>query len=154
MKTYSPKPVEIHRQWWIVDAEGKVLGRLATEVANVLRGKNKPMFAPHMDVGDHVVVINAEKVVLTGRKMDQKVQVTYSGYPGGLKRVPYTHLFKDHPDRVVRKAVRGMLPKNRLGRQIIRKLRVYAGAEHPHEAQAPKVLEIPGAERTARGFGD
>lgn len=147
MKTYSPRPAEIRRQWWVVDAEGTVLGRLATEIANVLRGKNKPMFAPHMDVGDHVIVINADKVVLTGKKLEQKEYLRYSGYPSGLRRIRYDKLMRDHPERVVRKAIRGMLPKNRLGRQMIRKLRVYAGPEHPHAAQNPQVLEIEHARR-------
>jgi len=147
MNTYSPKPVDIHRRWWVVDADGAVLGRLATEVANVLRGKNKPMFAPHMDVGDHVIVINADKVVLTGRKLEQKELLRYSGYPGGLRRIRYDKLMREHPDRVIRKAVRGMLPKNRLGRRVFRKLKVYAGSTHPHEAQQPQVLEIPHAQR-------
>jgi large subunit ribosomal protein L13 len=148
MKTYSPKPVDIRRQWWVVDADGAVLGRLATEVANVLRGKNKPMFAPHMDVGDHVVVINAEKIVLTGRKLEQKEHLRFSGYPGGLRRTRYDKFLREHPDHVIRKAVRGMLPKNRLGRQMIRKLKVYAGPEHPHAAQRPQVLDIEGARHT------
>lgn len=147
MKTYSPKPAEIRRQWWIVDAEGAVLGRLATEVANVLRGKNKPMFAPHMDVGDHVIVINADKVVLTGKKLEQKELLRYSGYPGGLRRTRYDKLMREHPERVVRKAIRGMLPKNRLGRSVSRKLRVYAGPDHPHAAQKPQVLEVAHARR-------
>ena len=120
---------------------------LATEIANVLRGKNKPMFAPHMDVGDHVVVINADKVVLTGRKLQQKEYLRYSGYPSGLRRIPYEKLMREHPERVVRKAIRGMLPKNRLGRQMIRKLKVYAGPDHPHVAQKPQALEIEHARR-------
>jgi large subunit ribosomal protein L13 len=147
MKTYSPKPADIRRQWWVVDAEGAVLGRLATQIAVVLRGKNKPMFAPHMDVGDHVVVINADKVVLTGKKLEQKEYLRYSGYPGGLRRVRYDTFLREHPDRVIKKAVRGMLPKNRLGRQMIRKLKVYTGSEHPHAAQKPQVLEIEHARR-------
>ncbi|MCK4547041.1 MAG: 50S ribosomal protein L13 [Candidatus Eisenbacteria sp.] len=151
MKTYSPKPVDIHRDWWVVDAEGAVLGRLATQIANVLRGKNKPMFAPHMDVGDHVIVVNADKIVLTGRKLEQKELLRYSGYHGGLRRIPYDKLLREHPDRVIRKAVRGMLPKNRLGRQVIRKLKVYAGPDHPHSAQGPQVLEI---EHTRRGLSE
>ncbi len=147
MKTYSPRPADIRRQWWVVDAEGAVLGRLATEIAIVLRGKNKPMFAPHMDVGDHVVVVNADKIVLTGKKLEQKELLRYSGYPSGLRRVRYDKFLKEHPDRLIKKAVRGMLPRNRLGRQVIRKLKVYAGPEHPHTAQKPQVLEIKGAQR-------
>ncbi len=149
MKTYSPKPADIRRQWWLVDAEGAVLGRLATQIATVLRGKNKPMFAPHMDVGDHVVVINADKVVLTGKKLEQKEYLRYSGYPSGLRRVRYDTFLREHPDRVIKKAVRGMLPKNRLGRQMIRKLKIYAGSEHPHAAQKPQVLEIEHARRVS-----
>jgi large subunit ribosomal protein L13 len=149
MRTYSPKPADIQRQWWVVDADGAVLGRLATEIANILRGKNKPMFAPHMDVGDHVVVINADKVVLTGRKLEQKELLRYSGYSSGLRRVRYDTFLKEHPDRLIKKAVRGMLPKNRLGRQIIRKLKVYAGPEHPHAAQKPNVLVVEHARRVS-----
>jgi large subunit ribosomal protein L13 len=151
MKTYSPKPGDIRRKWWVVDADGAVLGRLATEIANVLRGKNKPIFAPHMDVGDHVVVINAGKVVLTGRKLEQKELLRYSGYPGGLRRIRYDKLMREHPERVIRKAVRGMLPKNRLGRRMIRKLKVYAGPEHPHAAQQPQLLDVPAAQRARAG---
>ena len=149
MRTYAPKPEEITRAWWIVDADGLVLGRLATEVASVLRGKHKPIFAPNTDTGDHVIVINADKVVLTSGKADAKLAYRHSGYPGGLRSTSYADLMIDRSDQVVRNAVRGMLPKNRLGRQMATKLKVYSGAEHPHTAQSPEPLEIPGARRTA-----
>ena len=149
MRTYSPKPDDIIRAWHIVDADGLVLGRLATEVAAVLRGKHKPMFAPHVDTGDHVVVINADKVVLTSGKADSKMSYRHSGYPGGLTATTYADLMIDRADDVVRDAIRGMLPKNRLGRQMGTKLKVYRGEEHPHAAQAPTPMEIPGARRTA-----
>ena len=149
MRTYSPKPDDITRAWWIVDADGLVLGRLATEVASVLRGKHKPTFAPHVDTGDHVIVINADKVVLTSGKADAKLAYRHSGYPGGLRSTSYADLMIDRSDQVVRNAIRGMLPKNRLGRQMATKLKVYAGAEHPHTSQSPEPLEIPGARRTA-----
>lgn len=149
MRTYSPKPADITRAWWIVDADGLVLGRLATEVASVLRGKHKPTFAPHVDTGDHVIVINADKVVLTSNKADSKLAYRHSGYPGGLSATSYADLMIDRADRVVRDAVRGMLPKNRLGRQMATKLKVYRGADHPHTAQSPEPLEVPGARRTA-----
>ncbi len=149
MRTYSPKPADITRAWHIVDADGLVLGRLATEVASVLRGKHKPTFAPHVDTGDHVIVVNTDKVVLTSGKGDTKMAYRHSGYPGGLTATSYTELMTDRSDDVVRNAVRGMLPKNRLGRQMVTKLKVYRGAEHPHAAQAPVPLEIAGARRTA-----
>ncbi len=149
MRTYSPKPADITRAWWIVDADGLVLGRLATEVASVLRGKHKPTFAPHVDTGDHVIVINADKVVLTSNKADSKLSYRHSGYPGGLSATSYADLMIDRADQVVRDAIRGMLPKNRLGRQMATKLKVYRGADHPHTAQSPEPLEIPGARRTA-----
>jgi len=149
LRTYSPKPDDITRAWHIVDADGLVLGRLATEVAAVLRGKHKPTFAPHVDTGDHVVVVNADKVVLTSGKADRKIAYRHSGYPGGLTATTYADLMLDRADDVVRDAVRGMLPKNRLGRQMITKLKVYRGEEHPHVAQAPVPMEIPGARRTA-----
>ncbi len=138
MKTYSPKPEHIERSWYVVDASDKVLGRLATEVAALLRGKHKPIFAPHMDVGDHVIVINADKVVLTGDKADKKLSHRHSGYPGGITSTRYSTLMVERPVFVVEKAIRGMLPKNRLGRAMFRKLHVVAGAEHPHEAQQPE----------------
>lgn len=142
MKTYTPKATEIERTWWVVDAEGKVLGRLATEVARVLRGKHKPMYTPHLDTGDHVVVINAEKIQLTGKKAEQKTYFRHSGYMGGEKHIPFEEMQTKHPERVIELAVKGMMPKNNLGRLMLRKLKVYAGAEHPHEAQQPKELEI------------
>ncbi len=149
MRTYTPKPADITRAWHVVDADGLVLGRLATEVAAVLRGKHKPTFAPHMDTGDHVVVINADKVVLTSGKADAKMAYRHSGYPGGLTATSYADLMVDRADDVVRDAIRGMLPKNRLGRQMATKLKVYRGGEHPHTAQNPTPLEIPRARRTA-----
>jgi large subunit ribosomal protein L13 len=149
LRTYSPKPDDITRAWHIVDADGLVLGRLATEVAAVLRGKHKPTFAPHVDTGDHVIVVNADKVVLTSGKADLKMAYRHSGYPGGLTATSYADLMVDRADDVVRNAIRGMLPKNRLGRQMATKLRVYRGEEHPHTAQSPIPMEIPGARRTA-----
>lgn len=142
MKTYTPKADEIERRWWVVDAEGKTLGRMATRIAHVLRGKHKPMFTPHLDVGDYVVVINAEKVALTGNKADQKTYFRHSGYMGGEKHIPFRRMIERHPDRVIELAVRGMLPKNTLGRHIRRKLKVYAGTEHPHQSQQPQQLDI------------
>ncbi len=144
MKTYSPKASEIHHDWWVVDAEGKVLGRLASEVAKILRGKHKPMYTPHMDTGDHVVVVNAEKVRLTGNKLEKKTYFRHTGYMGGEKFTPVKEMLAKHPERVIELAVKGkgMLPKNNLGRLMRRKLRVYAGAKHPHEGQQPKPLEI------------
>ncbi len=149
MRTFSPKPDDITRAWHIVDADGLVLGRLATEVAAILRGKHKPTFAPHVDCGDHVIVVNADKVVLTSGKAESKVAYRHSGYPGGLTATTYSDLMLDRSDQVVRNAITGMLPKNRLGRQMATKLKVYRGAEHPHEAQAPEPLDLPGARRTA-----
>jgi len=147
VKTYVPKQAEIARRWWVVDAEGMTLGRLATQVATRLRGKHKPSFTPFLDTGDHVVVVNADKVVLSGRKWDQKLYRHYSGYPGGLREVPATTVLRQHPERLVEFAVRGMLPKGPLGRQMARKLKVYAGPSHPHAAQQPQPLSIPGAMR-------
>jgi len=149
LRTFSPKPADITRVWHIVDADGLVLGRLSTGVAAVLRGKHKPTFAPHVDMGDHVIVINADKVVLTSGKADLKIAYRHSGYPGGLTATTYADLMIDRADDVVRDAIRGMLPKNRLGRQMATKLKVYRGEEHPHAAQAPVPMEIPGARRTA-----
>ena len=149
MKTYMPKPKDVHRSWYVVDAEGAVLGRLASEVASVLRGKHKPTWAPHLDVGDHVVVVNAAKIRLTGEKEGKKVYYRHSQYPGGLREIPYERLAERRPERLVEQAVRGMLPKNRLGRRMLRKLSVYAGPDHPHEAQRPAPLrlgEIPGGQ--------
>jgi large subunit ribosomal protein L13 len=142
MKTYMVNPNEIERKWFIIDAEGKTLGRLASEVAKILRGKNKPIYTPHLDTGDHVIILNAEKVVLTGKKLDQKMYTTHSGYPGGIKQVPYRRFLAEKPEKAVYEAIRGMIPHNRLGRKMIKKLRVYREAEHPHEAQQPEVLEI------------
>ncbi|MEJ2216496.1 MAG: 50S ribosomal protein L13 [Gemmatimonadota bacterium] len=142
MKTYTPKASEIEHKWWLVDADGKVLGRLASEVAKVLRGKHKPMYTPHLDTGDYVVVVNAEKVRLTGNKAESKTYFRHSGYMGGAKHIPFARMIKQHPERVIELAVKGMLPKNNLGRSMRSKLKVYAGAEHPHEAQRPEPLEI------------
>jgi large subunit ribosomal protein L13 len=142
MKTYSPKPDHIERRWFVLDASGQVLGRLATEAAVLLRGKHKPIFAPHMDTGDHVVVINADKVELTGNKARDKVAYRHSGYPGGITGIRYGELLQLRPVAAVEKAVRGMLPKNRLGRQMIKKLHVVAGGEHPHAAQKPIALAV------------
>lgn len=142
MKTYTPKENEIERAWWIVDAEGHRLGRLATRLAHVLRGKHKPSFTPHLDVGDHIVVINAEKVVLSGKKADQKTYFRHSGYMGGEQHIPFKRMLERHPERVIELAVKGMLPKNNLGRHMRRKLKVYAGSEHPHQGQKPEPLKI------------
>jgi large subunit ribosomal protein L13 len=142
MKTYAPTPGDIERRWYVVDADGAVLGRLASEVAQVLRGKHKPMYAPHMDTGDHVIVVNARGVRLTGGKEQRKVAYRHSGYPGGLKETGYERLMAQRPGFVVEKAIKGMLPKTRLGRAMARKLLVYEGAEHPHAAQKPQRLGI------------
>ena len=149
MATYSPKPTDIQRAWYVVDADGLVLGRLSTEVARILRGKHKPIFAPHIDTGDHVVVVNAAKIVLTSDKADKKLSYRHSGYPGGLKETKYTDLLAQKPEEVVRKAIKGMLPKGPLGRQMLRKLKVYAGPAHPHSAQQPINLDIAGARRAS-----
>lgn len=141
-KTYQPTPSDITRSWWIVDAEDVVLGRLAADVAAVLRGKHKPTFAPHMDTGDFVVVVNAAKVRLTGNKLQDKIWYHHSGYPGGLRETPFGKLMETRPDRVVERAVKGMLPHNRLGRAMGRKVKVYAGPTHPHEAQQPRPLVV------------
>jgi large subunit ribosomal protein L13 len=137
-RTFSPKPADIQREWIIIDAQDVVLGRLASHVAVLLRGKHKPTFAQHMDMGDYVIVVNAEKVALTGSKLSQKMAYRHSGYPGGLSAMKYSELLEKHPVRAVEKAIRGMLPKNSLGADQFRKLKVYAGAEHPHVAQQPK----------------
>ncbi|MCL2606238.1 MAG: 50S ribosomal protein L13 [Coriobacteriia bacterium] len=144
MKTYYAKPGEVQRDWVLVDATDMVLGRLATRVAEILRGKTKPQYTSHVDVGDFVVVINAEKIRLTGNKAADKSYFSHSGYPGGLKEVSFERMLEKHPERVIEKAVKGMLPKNSLGRQMYRKLKVYAGPEHPHEAQNPKTIELRG----------
>jgi len=145
--TFSPKPTDIQRAWHVVDADGLVLGRLSTEVARVLRGKHKPIFAPHVDTGDHVVIVNAAKVVLTSDKAAKKLSYRHSGYPGGLRTKTYTELLATKPEEAVRKAVKGMLPKGPLGRSMLKKLKVYAGPTHPHAAQAPQPLAIEGARR-------
>ncbi len=142
MRTFSPKPGDIQRQWHVIDARDVVLGRLASQAATLLRGKHKPVFAPHVDTGDFVIIVNASEVALTGNKRQDKVAYRHSGYPGGLKRVGYETLLAKHPERAVEAAVRGMLPKNRLGRQLLKKLKVYAGSEHPHTAQQPVPFEI------------
>lgn len=142
MKTYSAKAEDIQRRWYIVDAEGKRLGRMATQIANVLRGKHKPMFTPHMDCGDYVIVINAEKLDISAKRLDEKMYHRHSGYPGGLTSESMRTVMAKRPERVVSEAVRRMLPKNLLSKQIMRKLKVYAGSEHPHGAQMPEVLEI------------
>jgi large subunit ribosomal protein L13 len=142
MKTYSPKGAELVHRWWVVDAEGQVLGRLASAVASRLRGKDKPTYAPHLDGGDFVVVVNAEKIRVTGRKLEQKSYIRHSGYPGGLRQVTLARQLETHPERVIEAAVRGMLPKNTLGHQLISKLKVYAGPTHPHAAQHPEPLVL------------
>jgi large subunit ribosomal protein L13 len=141
MKTYSAKPGEVTREWYLVDAEGKTLGRLATQIADTLRGKLKPQYTPHVDTGDFVIVVNAEKIQVTGNKLDQKRYYRHSGYPGGLRSRTLREQLERRPTEVIRVAVKGMLPKNRLARQQITKLKIYAGPEHPHEAQNPKPLE-------------
>lgn len=142
MKTTMAKANEVDRKWYVIDAEDKVLGRLATEVANILRGKNKPIYTPHVDTGDFVIVINAEKVKMTGNKWDDKIHASHTGYPGGRREVVYKEIREKHPERVVEYAVKGMLPKSRLGRSMFGKLKVYAGPNHPHEAQKPEVYEV------------
>jgi large subunit ribosomal protein L13 len=138
VRTYTTKPEDIKREWFVIDATGMTLGRLATQIATVLKGKHKPIYSPHMDTGDFVIVVNAHKVRVTGRKLDQKFYYRHSGYPGGLKEISLRDQLNRHPDRVIRFAVRGMLPKSRLGRQMIKKLKIYATPGHPHEAQQPK----------------
>jgi large subunit ribosomal protein L13 len=142
MKTYSAKPAEITREWYLVDADGKTLGRLATQIADTLRGKRKPIYTPHVDTGDFVVVVNAEKVRVTGAKLDQKMYHRHSGYPGGLKSRTLREQLDRRPTEVLRIAVKGMLPKNKLARHQITKLKIYAGPEHPHESQNPKPLDL------------
>jgi len=144
VKTYSAKPHEIERRWFIVDATDQVLGRLATRIATIVRGKHKPPFTPHMDVGDFVIVVNAEKVKLTGAKLDKKLFRRHTGYPGGLVEIPYRRLLETHPERAIEQAVRGMLPKGRLGRQLRQKVKVYKGADHPHASQKPEPLDVWG----------
>ncbi len=142
MKTYQAKKEEVEHRWFLVNAEGKILGRLATKLADVLRGKTRPTFTPHMDTGDFVVVVNAEKIALTGKKMKDKIYYHYTGHPGGIRAMSAEKLLAKKPTEMIRIAVKGMLPKNSLGRQVIRKLKVYSGPDHPHEAQKPIPLEI------------
>jgi large subunit ribosomal protein L13 len=142
VRTYSPKPADIQREWHVIDATDVVLGRLAVQSANLLRGKHKPTFAPHVDGGDFVIIVNAEKVALTGAKLEKKMAYRHSGYPGGLTATSYTELLEKHPTRAVEKAIRGMLPKNKLASQQMSKLKVYAGPEHPHGAQQPQAFEF------------
>jgi large subunit ribosomal protein L13 len=142
MKTYNAKPGEIQRDWLVVDAEGQTLGRLATQIADRLRGKHKPQYTPHVDTGDFVVVVNAEKIAVTGKKLDEKMYYRHSGYPGGLKERSLRDQLERQPTEVLRKAVKGMLPRNRLGRQQLTKLKIYAGPDHPHEAQSPTAFEV------------
>jgi len=141
-KTYSAKAEEIERTWYVVDAEGKTLGRLATEVARILRGKHKPIYTPHVDTGDFVIIVNAEKIRVTGKRLDQKMYYRHSGYMGGLKETSLRTMLDKHPERVLQHAVKGMMPKNRLGRQMYKKLKVYAAPDHPHAAQKPLPLEF------------
>jgi large subunit ribosomal protein L13 len=142
MKSYMARPLEVERKWYVVDAEGKHLGRLATEIVRVLRGKNKPQYTPHVDVGDFVVVVNADRVAVTGKKAEQRVYRRHSGYPGGMKETSYEQMLARKPTEVLRKAVYGMMPKTRLARKQFKKLKIYAGPEHPHSAQDPQTLEV------------
>lgn len=142
MKSYNAKPQEIERKWYVIDASGKTLGRLSTEVASILRGKRKPIYTPHVDTGDNVIIINAENVKLTGKKLEQKYYKYHTGYPGGLREVRYDELMDKNPEKVIQLAVKGMLPKNSLGRKMFKKLKVYRGSEHNHEAQKPEVYEV------------
>ncbi|MCH8140554.1 MAG: 50S ribosomal protein L13 [Gammaproteobacteria bacterium] len=142
MKTVSMRAEDVQRTWFVVDAENKTLGRLATEVARRLRGKHKPIYTPHVDTGDYIIVVNAEKVRVTGKKFTDKIYYRHSGYPGGIKATSFKHLQESHPERIVEKAVKGMLPRNPLGRAMYKKLKVYAGSEHPHAAQQPEPLEL------------
>jgi large subunit ribosomal protein L13 len=142
MKTYSAKSAEVKRGWYLIDASGKTLGRLASEVARRLKGKHKPEYTPHVDTGDYIIVVNAEKVAVTGNKTDDKMYHRHTGYPGGIKSLSFKQLIDKHPDRVISLAVKGMLPRNPLGRSMFSKLKVYAGTEHPHTAQQPELLEV------------
>ena len=142
MKTYVPKAGEIKKNWYVIDASGKVLGRLASRIAQILRGKHKPQFTPHLDTGDHVIVVNAEKVMLTGKKAGIKTYAHHTGYPGGLKEEKFADVLKQKPERIIEMAVKGMLPHNRLGRRLFTKLKVYAGSQHPHAAQRPETLVV------------
>jgi len=142
VKTHVVKEGDITREWFVVDASGKTLGRLASKIAQILRGKHKVIYSPHLDVGDYVIVVNADKIAVTGRKMDQKMYYRHTGYPGGLKEINLRDQMQRHPTFAVKAAIKGMLPKNPLGRRMLRKLKVYSGSEHPHQAQQPKVLEL------------
>ncbi|MDD5986480.1 MAG: 50S ribosomal protein L13 [Eubacteriales bacterium] len=142
MKSFIAKPQEIERKWYVIDAEGKTLGRLASQAAAILRGKNKPIFTPHVDCGDYVIIINAEKVAVTGKKKHDKIYKRHTGYPGGLRELNFEQMMEKHPTEVVRHAIKGMMPKGKLGRQMFKKLKVYAGPEHNHAAQKPEALEI------------
>lgn len=144
MKTFMAKPLEVERKWYVIDASGQTLGRLASEVASILRGKHKAIYTPHVDTGDFVIVINADKIILTGNKLDQKKYRRHSGYPGGLKEMTYRSLLDKRPEKAIEVAVKGMLPHNRLGRKMFTKLKVYRGSEHPHQAQQPEVRELRG----------
>ena len=141
-KTYATTPAVIERRWWVVDAEGKTLGRLAARVAPLLRGTHKPYFTPHLDTGDYVIIVNADKIRVTGKRMDQKIYYRHSGYPGGLKSMTLREMMSRFPNRALKYAIKGMLPKGPLGRQMYKKLKVYAGAEHPHQAQQPASMEL------------
>jgi large subunit ribosomal protein L13 len=143
-KTFVTKAQDIQREWYVVDATGQTLGRLASKIARIVRGKHKPIYSPAVDAGDYVIVVNAEKIHVTGGKLDKKIYYRHSGYPGGLKEIALRDLLQKHPTRVIKYAVRGMLPKNRLGRRMFKKLKVYAGPDHPHEAQQPKPMELKG----------
>ncbi|MGM0471854.1 MAG: 50S ribosomal protein L13 [Bacillota bacterium] len=142
MSTYMAKPEEVDRDWYVVDAAGKTLGRLATKIATTLRGKHKPTYTPHVDTGDYVIVVNAGDIKLTGKKLDQKMHHSHSEYPGGLKSISYAELLENKPEEAIKLAVKGMIPKNKLGRKMLKKLKVYASGEHPHQAQQPKELDI------------
>jgi len=142
IKTYTPKPEDIQREWFVVDAKDQTLGRLATRIAEIIRGKHKPIFSPHVDVGDYVIVLNSDKIHVTGRKLDQKRYYRHSGYPGGFKSVTLRQMLEKNPERVVYQAVHGMLPKNKLGRKMVKRLKVYTGETHPHQAQKPKSLDL------------
>lgn len=142
MKSFMAKTNEVDRKWYVIDAENKVLGRLSTEIATILSGKNKPIYTPHVDTGDFVIIINAEKIKLTGKKMEQKNYTYHTGHPGGLKQIPYSKLIQDKPEKIIELAVKGMLPKSSLGRNMIKKLKVYGGSEHNHQAQNPEIYEF------------
>jgi large subunit ribosomal protein L13 len=149
VRTFSPKPADIQRKWWVIDAQDLVLGRLSTEAARVLRGKHKTIFAPHVDTGDHVIVINCDKVQLTSNKAERTFAYRHSGYPGGLTQTSFQQLLDEKPEELVRKAIKGMLPKGALGRQMLTKLKVYSGPTHPHHAQNPEALDLPQAKRAS-----